>query len=76
MEIRTISFSLPDISELEIAEVAEALRSGWITPGPRTKLLERGSLRTLRLGRQTVKLKLNLTAGSTMMYGKNQTFVN
>ena len=38
---RTIPFSPPDISELEIAEVAEALRSGWITTGPRTKLLER-----------------------------------
>lgn len=37
---RIISFSPPDISELEIAEVAEALRSGWITTGPRTKLLE------------------------------------
>ena len=35
-----ISFSPPDISELEVAEVAEALRSGWITTGPRTKLLE------------------------------------
>ncbi len=41
MEKRIISFSPPDISELEIAEVAEALRSGWITTGPRTKLLER-----------------------------------
>ena len=41
MEKRTISFSPPDISELEIAEVAETLRSGWITTGPRTKLLER-----------------------------------
>ena len=41
MEKRMISFSPPDISELEIAEVAEALRSGWITTGPRTKLLER-----------------------------------
>lgn len=41
MEKRTISFSPPDVSELEIAEVAEALRSGWITTGPRTKLLER-----------------------------------
>lgn len=41
MEKRTISFSPPDISELEDAEVAEALRSGWITTGPRTKLLER-----------------------------------
>lgn len=41
MEKRQISFSPPDISELEIAEVTEALRSGWITTGPRTKLLER-----------------------------------
>ena len=41
MEKRKISFSPPDISELEIAEVCEALRSGWITTGPRTKLLER-----------------------------------
>ena len=40
MEKRTISFSPPDISELEIAEVVDALRSGWITTGPRTKLLE------------------------------------
>lgn len=40
MEKRTISFSPPDISELEIAEVTEALRSGWITTGPRTKMLE------------------------------------
>ena len=39
-EKRTISFSPPDISELEIAEVTEALRSGWITTGPRTKMLE------------------------------------
>lgn len=36
-----VPFSPPDISELEINEVAEALRSGWITTGPRTKLLER-----------------------------------
>jgi len=38
---KIIPFSPPDISELEIAEVAEALRSGWITTGPRTKLLEK-----------------------------------
>ena len=38
---RIIPFSPPDISELEIAEVVEALRSGWITTGPRTKQLER-----------------------------------
>ncbi|MBP3626444.1 MAG: DegT/DnrJ/EryC1/StrS family aminotransferase [Clostridia bacterium] len=36
-----VAFSPPDISELEINEVAEALRSGWITTGPRTKELER-----------------------------------
>lgn len=41
MDKRVISFSPPDISELEIAEVTKALRSGWITTGPRTKLLER-----------------------------------
>lgn len=40
MEKRTISFSPPDISELEITEVTKALRSGWITTGPRTKMLE------------------------------------
>lgn len=41
MEKRVINFSPPDISELEIAEVAEAFRSGWITTGLRTKMLER-----------------------------------
>ncbi len=35
-----IPFSPPDISELEIQEVTEALKSGWITTGPKTKLLE------------------------------------
>ena len=41
MEHRKISFSPPDISELEIEEVAKTLRSGWITTGPRTKELEK-----------------------------------
>lgn len=41
MQKRNIPFSPPDISELEIAEVVEALRSGWITTGPRVKELER-----------------------------------
>ena len=36
-----INFSPPDITELEINEVVEALKSGWITTGPRTKELER-----------------------------------
>lgn len=36
-----IKFSPPDISELEINEVIEALKSGWITTGPKTKELEK-----------------------------------
>lgn len=36
-----VPFSPPDISELEIQQVVEALRSGWITTGPKTKELER-----------------------------------
>lgn len=38
---KTVLFSPPDITEEEIQEVAEALRSGWITTGPRTKQLEK-----------------------------------
>ena len=38
---KMIPFSPPDISEVEINEVAAALRSGWITTGPRTKKLEK-----------------------------------
>ena len=38
---KMIPFSPPDISELEIEEVVEALKSGWITTGPRTKQLEK-----------------------------------
>lgn len=36
-----ISFSPPDITDEEIKEVSEALKSGWITTGPKTKELER-----------------------------------
>ena len=35
-----IKFSPPDITDSEIAEVVDALRSGWITTGPKTKLFE------------------------------------
>ena len=35
-----IKFSPPDITEAEIAEVVDTLRSGWITTGPKTKLFE------------------------------------
>ena len=37
----TIPFSPPDIGEEEIAEVADTLRSGWITTGPKTKKFEK-----------------------------------
>ncbi|MBR6960037.1 MAG: DegT/DnrJ/EryC1/StrS aminotransferase family protein [Clostridiales bacterium] len=40
-EKKNIPFSPPDISDAEINEVVEALKSGWITTGPRVKLLER-----------------------------------
>lgn len=54
MEKRIIKFSPPDISELEIAEVCEALKSGWITTGPRTKLLERRLAAYIDTGRNDV----------------------
>ena len=37
---RNIPFSPPDMTEVEIEQVAEALRSGWITTGPKTKEFE------------------------------------
>ncbi|MBW9148483.1 DegT/DnrJ/EryC1/StrS family aminotransferase [Clostridium sp. CM028] len=36
-----IPFSPPDISEIEINEVIDTLKSGWITTGPKTKLFEK-----------------------------------
>ena len=36
-----IPFSPPDMSEMEIQEVAAAIGSGWITTGPRTKEFEK-----------------------------------
>lgn len=61
-----IPFSPPDISELEISEVTEALRSGWITTGPRTKELERevaalcGVNRAVCLNSQTACAEMTL----------------
>lgn len=54
MERRVISFSPPDISEAEITEVCETLRSGWITTGPRTKLLERRLAAFIETGRTDI----------------------
>lgn len=61
-----IKFSPPDITEEEVAEVAEALRSGWITTGPRTKELERkiaqwlGTAKCVCLNSQTACAELAL----------------
>jgi len=41
MRKMNIPFSPPDITEAEINEVTDALRSGWITTGPKTKKLEK-----------------------------------
>ena len=63
-----IPFSPPDITEAEIAEVTDALRSGWITTGPKTKQLEReladflGTERVACLGSATAALECALRA--------------
>ncbi len=54
MEKRMISFSPPDITEQEIAEVAKAMSSGWITTGPRVKLLERRLAAYIETGDTTI----------------------
>ena len=41
MKLRNVPFSPPDMTEAEAAEVREAILSGWITTGPRTKKLEK-----------------------------------
>ena len=40
MSKMNILFSPPDITEEEIGEVVDTLKSGWITTGPKTKLFE------------------------------------
>mgnify|MGYP003243532556 CR=1 FL=1 len=61
-----IPFSPPDITEEEVEQVAEALRSGWITTGPKTKELERevaefcGVNRAVCLNSQTACAEMTL----------------
>lgn len=56
MEYRKIPFSPPDVGDHEIEEVILAMRSGWITTGPRTKLLERRLSAYIQTGRVDIKL--------------------
>lgn len=61
-----IPFSPPDITEEEIEQVSDALRSGWITTGPKTKELERevatfcGVKRAVCLNSQTACAEMTL----------------
>ncbi|MBQ6154195.1 MAG: DegT/DnrJ/EryC1/StrS aminotransferase family protein [Ruminococcus sp.] len=61
-----IPFSPPDITEDEIAEVVDTLRSGWITTGPKTKLFERliaefcGTKKAVCLSSQTACAEMTL----------------
>ena len=65
-KMKRIPFSPPDITQAEINEVAEALRSGWITTGPRTKEFETeiaaycGTGRAVCLNSATACLELTL----------------
>lgn len=61
-----VPFSPPDITEAEVEQVVEALRSGWITTGPKTKELERkvadfcGASRAVCLNSQTACAEMTL----------------
>lgn len=65
-ELRNIPFSPPDISDREIEEVIKALKSGWITTGPKTKEFEKkiaqyvGVNRAVCLNSATAAMELTL----------------
>ena len=66
LTLRNIPFSPPDMSEAEIEQVAEALLSGWITTGPKTKEFERqiaaylGTRRAVCLNSATAAMEMAL----------------
>lgn len=66
--MKNIPFSPPDITQAEIDEVCAALRSGWITTGPRTKEFEKqiaaycGTAHAVCLNSATAALELTLRA--------------
>lgn len=66
MQKMNIPFSPPDISEMEIRLVGDALRSGWITTGPKTKEFEKrisdyiGTEKTVCLNSATACMELTL----------------
>ena len=56
---RKIPFSPPDIGGSEIGEVVDALNSGWITTGPRTKLLERRLAAYIETGKTDIDTEVD-----------------
>lgn len=54
MKHKSIPFSPPDISDAEINEVIQTLKSGWITTGPRTRLLEKRLAAYIDTGRTDI----------------------
>lgn len=66
MKLRNIPFSPPDMSEAEVEQVAEALHSGWITTGPKTKEFEKlialccGTNRAVCLNSATASMEMAL----------------
>lgn len=66
MKLRNIPFSPPDMTEAEADEVRDAILSGWITTGPRTKKLERtiseyvGTDKTVCLNSATAAMEMAL----------------
>ncbi len=68
-----IPFSPPDISETEINEVVKALKSGWITTGPRVKLLERRLAAYIETGRTDIDCD---TDEAKSAYGKKVVCLN
>ena len=62
MKLRNIPFSPPDMTEAEAKEVREAILSGWITTGPRTKKLE-SLISEFRLQKVRKNLGIQLSGG-------------
>ena len=66
MERRKITFSPPDITDREIEEVVDTLKSGWITTGPKTKKFENeianycGTKKSVCLNSATAAMELAL----------------
>ena len=66
MEKRKITFSPPDITDREIEEVVDTLKSGWITTGPKTKKFEDeiakycGTKKSVALNSATAAMELAL----------------